>query len=74
MSCHRSPSALVHIPSLHVLICFVMQTSQADIHAKVMRAIGERDILHEATVRATQEQYAREIANLREELLEARRR
>jgi hypothetical protein len=39
-----------------------------------MRAIEERDILHEASVRATQEQYARDMANLREELVEARKR
>jgi hypothetical protein len=65
------PSALLTPLSLHL---DVTQASQADIHAKIMRAIEERDILHEASVRATQEQYTREMATLREELLEARKR
>ena len=69
-----APSICLSLHSANAHISNATQTSQADIHNKIMRAIEERDILHEAKVRATQEQYAREMANLREELLEARKR
>ena len=51
-----------------------LQTVQADTHSKIVRAVDERDILHEANMRAAQEQNSREMACLREELMEARRR
>ena len=58
------------------LISFLnaLQTAQADTHKKIVQAVDERDILHEADVRAAQEQYSREMANIREELMEARKR
>lgn len=45
-----------------------------DTHAKIVRATDERNILHEAIMRAAQEQYSREMASLRDELTEARNR
>ena len=53
---------------------FPLQVVQADVHSKIMHALGERDILHQGNVRITQEQYARQMANLREEQLNDRRR
>ena len=60
--------------SLSNSISLPLQAAQADTHAKIVRATDERDILHEANVRAAQEQYLREMANLREEMMEARKR
>ena len=71
-NCHESPS--LHVPLLLLSFQFLLQVAQANVHSKVMQALGERDVLHEGNVRVTQDQYARQMANLREEQLQDRRR
>ena len=69
-NCISGPLISAHL----IFFLNALQTAQADTHKKIVQAVDERDILHEADVRAAQEQYSREMANIREELMEARKR
>jgi hypothetical protein len=53
---------------------FPLQVLQADVHSKIMQALGQRDMQHQGNVRVTQEQYSRQMTYLREEQLKDRRR
>jgi hypothetical protein len=60
----------MYIFSIHI---YIYQVFEAELNAKILQVEKEKKLLHEANVRASHDQYLREIGGVREELMNERK-